>query len=29
MLTAGAGARLLMASVIVGVLWLAVTWALT
>lgn len=29
MLSTGAGVRLLLASVVVGVLWLAVTWALT
>jgi hypothetical protein len=28
-LSAGAAARLLLASVVVGVLWLAVAWALT
>jgi hypothetical protein len=28
-LSAGAGVRLLLASVVVGVLWLAVAWALT
>jgi hypothetical protein len=29
MLTAGAGARLLLASAVLAVMWLAVAWALT